>query len=740
MKINKLILSLLALVMMASTLSAKDYAGTHFGIKADGLTDNTRSIQYAIDFISKEGGGRLTLFVGRYICSTIYMRDNVTLVMGGGSALVSPATAHDYDIINGKSAVVIFDGVKNASSSSITLHPSDVAPTMSYLGRSQFAADPAFKGMMSDVRIYNYALSADEIAALTTASVSPEDVVTATSSATAEAIELLKQPMSASVRDALQQAIDNVNSAAEAYIAKIEDGTATSNDGTNWSNALKAFTNGNQIANARASIEVYKELASQIAIARATAEANQRQYGNATFEKKLSEIESKYKNGTYADSEIAATITEVKGITNRYLMADAVALATEKAPVDVTFMVSNPSFDGDSYAYWAASPAPGMAYGSAEFWNTNYNIYQTLIGMPAGTYRFQTRGFYRYGYQGDNYNAHNNGTLKRNAKLYITHSTEGTQMADVMAISDDPSDVHEWGNWYRDQTYNGKWVPDNMQAASEAIDVRGRYVPKNGLNSVNITVTEIGDLTIGVKKETLVNGDWSFFGDFSLYYLGDGKEITLDLDEKKEFPQIDESIVYDKVSVVRSFKADIWNTFVVPFDMAIPEGWEVKELKSSELKKDNITLIFGDAKNIKAGVPYMVRSKKFESGFKVDNVEVTTTLSNTETSDVVFTGTYEKIHIPAGAFFISNNTFYQAADNTNNIKPFRAYIMPKGNSANARSLSYRTDEETDITEEIAEEVTVVAIYNLRGMRLDDMQEGVNILQMSDGSVVKVVIK
>ena len=115
MTINKLILSLLALVMMAGTLSAKDYAGTHFGIKADGLTDNTRSIQYAIDFISKEGGGKLTLFVGRYICSTIYMRDNVTLIMGGGSALVSPATAHDYDIINGKSAVVIFDGVKNAS-------------------------------------------------------------------------------------------------------------------------------------------------------------------------------------------------------------------------------------------------------------------------------------------------------------------------------------------------------------------------------------------------------------------------------------------------------------------------------------------------------------------------------------------------------------------------------------------------------------------------------------------------
>ena len=242
-------------------------------------------------------------------------KDGSTQGLDATTTLGTGTWKHVAVTIGANEVAIYIDGVKNVSSSSITLRPSDVAPTMSYLGRSQFAADPAFMGMMSDVRIYNYALSADEIAALTTASVSPEDVVTATSSATAEAIELLKQPMSASVRDALQQAIDNVNSAAEAYIAKIEDGTATSNDGTIWSNALKAFTNGNQIANARASIEVYKELASQIAIARATAEANQRQYGNATFEKKLSEIESKYKNGTYADSEIAATITEVKGIS-----------------------------------------------------------------------------------------------------------------------------------------------------------------------------------------------------------------------------------------------------------------------------------------------------------------------------------------------------------------------------------------------------------------------------------------
>jgi hypothetical protein len=62
----------------------------------------------------------------------------------------------------------------------------------------------------------------------------------------------------------------------------------------------------------------------------------------------------------------------------------------------------------------------------------------------------------------------------------------------------------------------------------------------------------------------------------------------------------------------------------------------------------------------------------------------------------------------------------------------------------ALSLSYRTDGETTAIDnsQLANdnEATVIAIYNLQGVHLDDMQEGVNILQMSDGRVVKMIIK
>ena len=64
------------------------------------------------------------------------------------------------------SVKIYVDGSQVASSTSITLKPSDVAGVCNYLGRSQFAADPLFSGKLDDVRIYNYVLSQSEIATI----------------------------------------------------------------------------------------------------------------------------------------------------------------------------------------------------------------------------------------------------------------------------------------------------------------------------------------------------------------------------------------------------------------------------------------------------------------------------------------------------------------------------------------------------------------------------------------------
>jgi hypothetical protein len=63
--------------------------------------------------------------------------------------------------------LMYIDGAVVATNKAMTLHLSDIGPTVNnWLGRSEFTADPYFNGSMDDFRVYKRALSAQEIAAL----------------------------------------------------------------------------------------------------------------------------------------------------------------------------------------------------------------------------------------------------------------------------------------------------------------------------------------------------------------------------------------------------------------------------------------------------------------------------------------------------------------------------------------------------------------------------------------------
>lgn len=63
-------------------------------------------------------------------------------------------------------AILYVDGAVVAESSEFTIKPSDIAPSLCYIGRSMFSGDPLLKAYIDDFRIYNHALSADEITAV----------------------------------------------------------------------------------------------------------------------------------------------------------------------------------------------------------------------------------------------------------------------------------------------------------------------------------------------------------------------------------------------------------------------------------------------------------------------------------------------------------------------------------------------------------------------------------------------
>lgn len=96
MKFKKYLLIIFILVQSPQVF-AKDYLATLFGVHSDGIGLNTKSIQFAIDYISKNGGGRLVFHVGRYLTGSIYMKSNVTIQLEEGAVLLGSLNPFDYD-------------------------------------------------------------------------------------------------------------------------------------------------------------------------------------------------------------------------------------------------------------------------------------------------------------------------------------------------------------------------------------------------------------------------------------------------------------------------------------------------------------------------------------------------------------------------------------------------------------------------------------------------------------------
>lgn len=161
--------------------------------------------------------------------------------------------------------------------------------------------------------------------------------------------------------------------------------------------------------------------------------------------------------------------------------------------IDITRLLQNPSFDKDNNSGWNGTPFTAVSYNSAEHFSRVFDTYQVLNSMPAGTYRLECQGFYRYGLPAQAQPAHNEGSEQLLAELYINGET-----TPLMSLYD--------------EAYSS--YPNNMSSASKAFNTDGKY---NG-NTVNCILTETGGLKVGIRKLEMVDGDWTIFDNFHLYY------------------------------------------------------------------------------------------------------------------------------------------------------------------------------------------------------------------------------
>ena len=174
----------------------------------------------------------------------------------------------------------------------------------------------------------------------------------------------------------------------------------------------------------------------------------------------------------------------------------------------------------------------------------------------------------------------------------------------------------------------------------------------------------------------------------------------------------------------RTLQAVSYNTLALPFSMAIPTGWDVKELTSSSFESTTgeLTLNFSDATTIEAGKPYLVKISGSEAITLTGYDDVTIGNANPSTTTAVdfiptlgktlVTGpTGDENNAKAVLYLGSGNTLYNATVVNNStsqasyLKGFRAYFQFKeGAAAGARAYSINFDD--------GETTGIKSIYNV----------------------------
>ena len=103
-------------------------------------------------FVMKNGGEEQILTNGKPLSASSWHHVAITLQPLGDKV----------------QATLYVDGENVAQKDDFTICPTDIAPSLCYIGRSMFKADPNFNGRIDDFRIYSHALSPDAVAAIMT--------------------------------------------------------------------------------------------------------------------------------------------------------------------------------------------------------------------------------------------------------------------------------------------------------------------------------------------------------------------------------------------------------------------------------------------------------------------------------------------------------------------------------------------------------------------------------------------
>ena len=299
-----------------------------------------------------------------------------------------------------------------------------------------------------------------------------------------------------------------------------------------------------------------------------------------------------------------------------------------------------------------------------------------------------------------------------NLKGKVVNAAWGDQYCVTLEAIDDNNISSGYLLKTKDGLYNYQSSNKNGIVASDNKETAQAYPITVNFKSSNDIELALGGNAEGAVFHYNPSGYFRFYKDGSqspvyLYKKVTGTPIYFDgtivdevaLSDAQDYIATTATVA-KKVTLTRTVKANTWSSFVVPFNMAKPEGVDLKELSSSEIKEDGtLTLNFTEATAIEAGKPYMMRSDNEITKFSADDAVVLPAAQKQDaaTTYVDMIGTYVTTNIPTGDYFFSNNVFKYVGAHAVNTKGFRAYFhlhdLPAA-EGEARIVAFGLDDET----------------------------------------------
>lgn len=211
------------------------------------------------------------------------------------------------------------------------------------------------------------------------------------------------------------------------------------------------------------------------------------------------------------------------------------------------------------------------------------------------------------------------------------------------------------------------------------------------------------------------------------------KPVTLDESQDNAETILGNADKTVNVKLTRTLKADVWNTFCVPFDVTVAgsplEGATIKQIASVTEKDDGAVINFVDAPaTLEAGKAYLVRTataivNPTFNGVTVKNVTPTNCSGN---DNYQLIGIYSPLNIDASlygkVFGINNQDKLAKVKENTSIKGMRAYFL-LANSATAAKLNFGGELTGIDAVDNGEAVMTGKVYNLNGQYVGNSLEG-----------------